>query len=321
MRRRLLLIFIFGAFQLLSWSQDTENPFDLKHRDRPNINAVDPEEKNPFDLEGKTIENTPAPINNSSNPFDLKRIAPTDHSTKIPKTTEAVAPKKTTSSNQSPINSKNKNFLFWVILSMMVLVTLLATLFKSQLNGIYRAFLNDNMLKLKIREQAGVIGLPYLLLYLFFFFSASVFCYLLLQSRGVNLSSNIKLLGYCFAAITGIFVIKHFVLSFLSYVFPISKSINQYNFTIIVFSIVLGIFLVPFNLVIAYGPENLSSSLIFGAILVIILTYMFRAVRSLFIASSYVAFHKFHFFMYLCTVEIAPVLILVKIFFSQTGIQ
>ena len=75
------------------------------------------------------------------------------------------------------------------------------------------------------------------------------------------------------------------------------------------------------SIFIAFAPSNLKLILIYLAFILIIGIYSFRVLRSLFLASKYISLHKFHFFMYLCTIEIAPVLILAKIIMLLTGIQ
>ena len=56
-------------------------------------------------------------------------------------------------------------------------------------------------------------------------------------------------------------------------------------------------------------------------ILIIFGITVFCILRGLFLASKYLSFHKFHFFMYLCTVEIAPVLVVVKLLLLKAGIH
>jgi len=39
--------------------------------------------------------------------------------------------------------------------------------------------------------------------------------------------------------------------------------------------------------------------------------------RGLLLANKFVLFHKFHFLLYICIVEIAPVVLVLKLIFSQ----
>jgi hypothetical protein len=124
----------------------------------------------------------------------------------------------------------------------------------------------------------------------------------------------------CIGALAGFFLFKHLLLQIVGFVFPVKKEISAYNFTIIIFNIVLGFVIVPAIFFTAYAPAAIREYVIFGTAGVIALTYLFRGLRGLFIANRFLAWHKFHFLLYLCAVEIAPLLIVVKLLFNQQGI-
>jgi len=103
------------------------------------------------------------------------------------------------------------------------------------------------------------------------------------------------------------------IISVLGYIFPIEKVSSLYNFTLIVFAINLGLFLLPFNLLIAFGPDSLKPGIFYLSAVLIGLVIAFRSLRALFQSSRLVFENKFHFFLYLCTIEIAPVVVLLKL--------
>jgi len=100
-------------------------------------------------------------------------------------------------------------------------------------------------------------------------------------------------------------------------IFPVEKEAASYSFTMIAFGILLSLFLVAVNVFVAYGPAHLIQTTIYMAFGVIGLVYAFRSLRGLIIANNFLAANKFHFFLYLCAVEIAPVLVLVKLVRDQ----
>jgi hypothetical protein len=115
------------------------------------------------------------------------------------------------------------------------------------------------------------------------------------------------LLGVCLA-----FLVKHTILYIVSVVFPITKEVKLYNFIIITAGILLGLILLPLNIFIAYSPEILGNFLTYTAFGAIAIVYLVRSVRSLSVASPFLATDQFHFLVYLCAVEIAPLLVLIK---------
>ena len=124
-------------------------------------------------------------------------------------------------------------------------------------------------------------------------------------------------LGICVAGVLIAFSLKHLVLGLIGLIFPVNREVSRYNFIMLIFGSSLGLLLGPINILLAYGPQNLHEVLIWGTISTIGLVYAFRSVRSLWLAGRIFASHQFHFLLYICTVEIAPVLTVVKLVLNQ----
>lgn len=208
-----------------------------------------------------------------------------------------------------------RNFLFLSVLMMFLLLTTLVTLFRQSLEKVVRAFLNDNLLSQIHREQGWGLSLPLLLLYLFYFFTAGLTVFIIANHYQVApLKTNALNLLVFSSGFALLFGAKHLLLSIVGFVFPIGKEISIYNFTIAVFGIVLGLVLVPANLLLAYGPAEAFTMTLQVLLALVVGTYFFRSLRALFIGAKYLALHKFHFLLYLCAVELAPTLVLAKLF-------
>lgn len=246
----------------------------------------------------------------TGNPFDL--VAP---ASRPARPAPAVSPPPA-KREQAPRQSWYRNFLLITNIGILLLLTILITLFRGQVGKAYRAFLNDNLLSQLQREREAGGGLPYYIFYGFFLINAGFFVFLLFRHYGLDIAYNTWAgLFFCVAGTAGLFLGKHLVLGFLAFVFPIKKEVHLYSFTIIIFSIILGFFLVIVNLMVSYAPENALPPVLIGAYSGIGAIYFFRSLRGLFISNRFALFHKFHFLLYICTVEIAPVLVLVKLVF------
>lgn len=336
MRQLYCCIIIFLLSATTSLAQEGKNPFELQGRSQatteqkatPRENVTD----NPLELQGatkeaatdtNTLQTSPTPAkpdaavpHRTGNPFELRGDAPT---TQQKKSTNTTVTRKQ-SSNKASVSADN-NFIFGINAFMLILLTLLITLYRSLVQKIYRAFLNDNFLAMIHREEGGIVSIPYLLLYFLFFISGGTFLFLLLRYYGQLDDQLFKSWGQCIGVLSGVFFVKHLCLKIMANVFPVAKEIKQYSFMIIIFSIILGIILVPINIMLAYLPAQAVQWVIYLAFTLVLLIYLFRALRGIFLSSKYITFYKFHFFMYLCTVEIAPVLILVKFGLILAGIQ
>ncbi|MBK7409983.1 MAG: DUF4271 domain-containing protein [Saprospirales bacterium] len=266
-------------------------------------------------------EEAAAPVQadtNTSNPFEI--VAPPSSGAEA----VSIEPSAEGDPGQAMVSSSSearyRRFLFTIVIQLFLLLTILFTLFRSIPARAYRAFLNDNMLSQLHREQGSIVSIPYFLFYLFFFFNGGFFLFLLSWHYGIPIAERHWV---SFALLTGglagIFAAKHLLLKVLEAVLPVQKELRVYSFTIIIFSIVLGFLLMPFNLLIAYGPADAVSGVIVLAFTMLGLVFAFRFVRGVFIAGRFVALHLFHFLLYICTVEIAPALIVAKVVYMAAN--
>lgn len=297
-----ILALLFLAIGQAARTQGTASPFDLL----PRVKLAAPTD---------TVA-----IAISSNPFDIAKGGPA---------TRQQAPRKSAfrvdTQRKAPLTVKEKatlykRFLFVVVLSMFIILTLVVTVFRILIEKIWKAFLNDNLLSQLLREQGSGIALAYIILYLLFFINAGIFLFLATNHFGVSVGrSNLQALFISIGGIAGFFIAKHFILWLLGFVFPIGKEVGAYQFTIMIFNITIGLLLVPFILFAAYAPQAAVSYVVYAAIGLLLLTYLFLSLRGLFIANRFLAWHRFHFFLYLCAVEIAPVLLIAKMLLPYWG--
>jgi len=149
--------------------------------------------------------------------------------------------------------------------------------------------------------------------------NAAFACFLLYEYLDILQGSPIFVFAKLLLAISTVVFGKHIVLFVIREVFPIQKEIAEYNFTITLFLSILGLILMPCSLILGFAPETMATiSLYFiGIVTVLVLGYL--AFRALLIGSKFLSTNRFHFFMYLCTVEIAPLLILIKVVKNSLG--
>ncbi len=294
--KAIILTFLFlllSTFHFLN-AQEGTNPFDLEHR-----------------LEKGEV-NRQAPVN-AGNPFDIERIE-TEVVTPEKRTsiTPTTSPSKTTKKKKRP-QKHSSSFVFWLITIMLIVMTFLLTLYNSIIEKSYRSFINENFLKMVHRDQGRIVSPHYMVFYILFFINLSIFVFLVARHFGWYITAS-PFWSYmiCLGGVIMAFLFKHLLLMLIGAVFPLSKEVRQYSFTIVVFSIILGLALVPFNLLIAFTDPELARVLIYATIALIFGVYAYRAIRGLIIAGSYISLHTFHFFMYLCTAEIAPAVLLAK---------
>ncbi|MEM9545716.1 MAG: DUF4271 domain-containing protein [Bacteroidota bacterium] len=240
------------------------------------------------------------------NPFDVSHI-PIRRS-KLKKEANALK----TQSKKIDIESGGSNaFLFFLNLLSAFLLAIVINTQRGALKKVSNAITNENVLKLLHREEKRGITGHHLLLYISYFINAAIFVYLILYNFFEL--QGWKYFQWVFLGIVGIYLTRHLFLTILGRIFPIKKDSQLFGFTIQTFNIFLGILLIPFNLIIAFGPLNATVPLIYIGLVIIGILTLLRTFRGFLIASSYIQSNLFHFLLYLCTFEILPILLLIKI--------
>lgn len=279
-------------------------------------NLTDGQSASPFDLVHRlpktaVVAGADSLANVLQNPFDVRpHRVPGAEKSKLAKSEKKVPLRHRITLPKG--KSSSKTFLFWTLVGMLGFLGFSISVNRSVVAKAWRGFLNDNSLSMAHRESLTQAGaLPYTLLYANFLLNAGIFMFLILRAfRGEDFN-NPYILLLCAVGIVGIFFLKHVLLRVVGWLFPVAAEMNRYNFTIIVFNCVLGFFLVGFNFLIAFSGE-FQGFLIFWVIGLVLLFYGYRALRSLLLGSKFLAGSLFHFLLYLCAAEIAPVLILFK---------
>jgi hypothetical protein len=247
-----------------------------------------------------------------SNPFEIKHV-PANYAIR-----DTLLVKK-----PIPITSKktaNPNFLFVTVSILLLFLTMLVVLNRSLLANIYRAILSDTFLKSVYRFQNNSQTLSYGLFYLFFILNAGLFLFLLLKQMKVDYFSSDPILFFaCVGIIAAVYLIRHLVLKIIGVIFPVTKEVGYFNFTILAFNIFLGIALLPINGLISFSGDHIATLCLYIGVIIFVILYSIRQLRGMLLAANFLTYQKFHFIIYLCTVEIAPVIILAKLIFTSIG--
>ena len=295
----------------------TINIFDVQRSDDKNVEVIVPAKRDTLNDEQESdlvpsvgediLAEDEEEVILDQNPFDVSHIPIRKSKLK----TEADAFKTQTKRLTDIEPSESNAFLFFLNLLSALLLAIVINTQKGAIKKITNAITNENVLKLIQREEKKGISGYHLLLYISFFINAGIFVYLIAfnfyNARGW------MSFQWIFLGILGIYLVRHIFLMLIGQVFPFKKDSQLYGFTIQTFNIFIGIILIPFNLIIAFGPEKTTVPLIYMGLIIIGILALLRTFRGFLIASSYIQGNLFHFLLYLCTFEILPILLLIKI--------
>ena len=214
----------------------------------------------------------------------------------------------------------DSRLLFGFSIGLLLLLGGLLTINRSLIRKAYRAIANDNYLRFLYREYKSMPWM-YWLFYLYFVLTFGFFLYLFAHYLGFESSKGIIFLLGVIVTVGIIYIVRHLSLQVMSILFPVEKEAHLYGFVTMLLNIILGIVISPINLLIAFGPPSITKSIVWMGVGIIIAIYLFRQLKGLFISGRFLYQYRFHFFLYLCTAEIAPLLIIVKLALGKLGVQ
>ena len=295
------IIFVFVLlffYQMVNAQQGEVNPFELPDRIALLDSMLTTSDSMLFD----------SILAENNNPFDVFNFEKN--------TTTPIAPEIRETQDSEPIPNI---WMGGIILVLGVLMAILNTAHSTDLQRTFRSFTNQNILNFNFRSQKSRITTMYIIAYILYAISVGSFLYLLGWYFGVPvMTSSIYSALICMAFVAVVIFGKHALLHIIGWIMPFDKELSMYNHIIAIFNQVLGIALLPFIVVAAFAPDPFKKIALFGGLGLILLVYLYRSIRGFLISGKFLTVHKFHFFLYLCAVEIAPVLILVKVLSLST---
>jgi hypothetical protein len=210
--------------------------------------------------------------------------------------------------------SNSKDSLFYLLVAILFYFALIRIFFEKYFNNLMTLFFRVSLRQQQIREQVLQTPLPSLLLNILFVISGGLYaCYLLQYSQlGAGISFWVLYLN-CMLLLGTIYLVKFLVLKFIGWVFSISRATDIYIFIVFLVNKMLGIFLLPFLIVITFSGPELGEVFITISLAMIFVLWTYRILASFRPVHNEIKLTPFYFFLYLCAFEIAPLLLIYKV--------
>ncbi len=209
---------------------------------------------------------------------------------------------------------KDHTVLFYVYCLILVLYAIVRWKYEEFLGLLNRVVSNRRMAQIYFEDSQSQFLIPLVLMFFNTILISGVLFYYFLLNLGVfDAFPFWKLLAYSVSVSLLFFSFKFLMQKFLVWLTPMGKELDFYLYLRIRILLVLGIVLVIPSLLLSY------SSLIPNAIvltligLAVIITSAIIFYYGIIINLRTLRIHPFHFFLYLCALELAPFLILYKV--------
>jgi len=211
------------------------------------------------------------------------------------------------------IRSTRDQWIIVIIIGLLLYTAILNIIMNKDIKNVFLSFYSKRTLALAGKEEGQINFWAFTGLYLLFGLTFGLFLYQLASYKGVYYSvSGFRLFISLSFIIIILFAVKFLVLKFIGFIFDIHKLVDEY---------ISILYLTYFNIAFVFLPVTLCFSLLAAlyipyllavALLLIVVIFTWLYLRSSVNIISNIRFHKFYLFIYLCALEICPVLILIK---------
>lgn len=297
--------FFFIFFYTIFCVGQTGNPFDIGPVTEPSEQVI--VEESAADTNTIQDRDTSIPII-SNNPFDInkdgRQTTPTVAETQI--NSSKLVTTRTGDGNNKP----NELATLLYIIAVLCFLTFAISLNRSRFSALLKSLINSNYLKNLYKDNRAWTDLQSIILYSLFITNSAYLLYLLnYHYFGGRLPSVFVI----FVVVLGIYLLRHFTMAFLSYVYGLGQQIDLHNFSIGIHNMILGIVLIPFILGYGFVSPQIAKIVLILLCTFVLIFYALRQVKGGLSIITSRDFNVFYFFIYLCGVEIAPILITWKV--------
>ncbi|MDB4925654.1 DUF4271 domain-containing protein [Mucilaginibacter sp.] len=211
------------------------------------------------------------------------------------------------------VRQTRDQWIITIIIGLLLYTAVLNIIMNKDIKNVYLSFYSNRSLTLAGKEERQINFWAFIGLYILFSLTFGLFLYQLASYKSIYYSiSGFRLFTSLSLIIIVLFSIKFLVLKFIGFVFDIQKLVSEY---------VSVLYLTYFNIAFVFLPVTVCFSLLAAqyipyllviAVILIVVIFTWLYLRSSVNIISNFRFHKFYLFIYLCALEICPILILIK---------
>ena len=223
------------------------------------------------------------------------------------------------------IFSGNTDWITGILIVVFLILAWVRVNHGKRLSQIVKAFQYSHYVNLIIRENDSLMQRVSIALNAVFILVAPLFIYQLGLYYGwafIPTSRDGDFI-YFFLIISGsillVYSAKTIFIRITGFVFKAREKFTEYLFNAFLINKILGMALLPIVICLAFIPQT-EQVLIKTGILLFVLAYIFRLIRGLIIGSSGLNLSIFYLFLYLCALEILPLIVFIKLFYSNIPI-
>ncbi|MGB3947608.1 MAG: DUF4271 domain-containing protein [Bacteroidia bacterium] len=188
---------------------------------------------------------------------------------------------------------------------------------RKKLNQLIQAFYLNRSTEQLSKDDLAIGNRVAVFLSLFFIINSTLFGIHLLSyyQIGAFFHNNTAISALLIALIIVFtYSLKFLTIRILGNIFSVQKEAAEYAMLVFLFCNILGLFMLPIVLALSFMKQVNPTFFIYSGLALIAIFVMIRTLRGLFIGMNSTRISKIYLFVYLCTLELLPVIVLVKLF-------
>jgi len=200
-----------------------------------------------------------------------------------------------------------------IIIGLLLYTAILNRIMSKDFESVWQSFYSKRMMSQVSREDGMINSWTFLALFLLFGLTFGLFLYQLAAyyHKFYSISGFQLFISLSFVILV-LFAVKFLILKFIGFVFNINKLVSEYLSVLYLTYFNIAFVFLPVAVCFGLLTDQLIPYILAIALVLIVVIFVWQYLRSSVNIISNILFHKFYLFVYLCALEICPILILIK---------
>jgi hypothetical protein len=216
--------------------------------------------------------------------------------------------------------TNSEYWISWLIIGCFSALVWMVATYRKKLNLVVSAAISNRNVEQLIRNEYALSNRLSVVLSILFLIVTTIFiCQTNTHFNWVNATTTepTTLFVRTFIYLLLFLTLKQTLVRIAGLIFEKQQESFWHIFNIFLFNEVLGIFAFPIVVLIQYSSPGVGIFLSYLIIGLFGLSYLYKFARLLFSGGSKKGISQIHLFLYLCTLEILPLVVVIKLFVSR----
>ncbi len=205
---------------------------------------------------------------------------------------------------------------FYLLMLLVLMLGAIRVMDPKYFQTLWHAFQNPTQSTRSLKDKLRPASFSNFLMNVFFTISIAAYLFYVVRNftpqRPGNLSPSLlilMLIGGMMLVYTG----KYLAIKFSGWAFRVEGITEHYLFNVFLINKIMAMILLPFIVLIAFADPTIAQPALIVSLIIILILFVNRYLRSWQVFGSFFQYSKFHFFTYLCASELLPLAVLMKL--------